>query len=117
MLEVLEAQGKRQAPGSQTTFNTTIQRDLSAGGMASNAVAAAGSPTRLMSFISDTVDNIRYGRNTDQMARILTDPRSVDLMRQLAKEAPTSARAAALTGQILALQAGVNAGEPNMPNR
>jgi len=101
MLEVMEAQGKRQAPGSQTAANLRIEGDLAAGGMGT-PLAALGSPSKALSIIGDAYDNFRFGKNTEEMARILTDPKSVELMRQLAKEAPTSAKAAALTVQLLA---------------
>ena len=101
MLEVLEATGKRHAPGSQTAANLRTEGALSAGGAASIPVTVA-TPNKLMGAIGEWYDNFRFGKNTAEMAKILTDPRSVELMQQLAKEAPTSARASALVGQIIA---------------
>lgn len=101
LLEVLEATGKRHAPGSQTAANLRTEGALSAGG-AGSIPAAVASPNRAMSAIGEWYDNFRFGKNTAEMAKILTDPKSVELMTALAKEAPTSARASALVGQIIA---------------
>ena len=100
MLEVMEAQGKRHAPGSQTAQNLRIEGELSGAGLGA-IPAYAASPNRIMSVVADAYDKFRFGKDTAEMARILTDPKSVELMRQLAKEAPTSAKAAALTAQII----------------
>lgn len=116
LLEVLEAHGKRQAPGSQTAFNQQLQSELSASGLGA-AGAAPLSPQWALGLIGRAYDSFRFGKNTEEMARILTDPKSVDLMVKLAKEAPHSARAAALTAQVIAGQAGVNSGEPSSTSR
>jgi hypothetical protein len=107
MLQVLEAQGKRHAPGSQTAFNQKTQARLSAGGLGA-IPASAASPNKALSIVGEAYDSFRFGKNTEDMARILTDPKSVDLMRKLALEAPTSGKAASITAQIIAFQAGVN---------
>lgn len=116
LLEVFEAQGKRLAPGSPTAQNLRLEGQLSGGG-AGTVAAQAASPGRAMSFIADAYDNFRFGKNTEEMARILTDSKSVDLMRQLAKEAPTSAKAAMLTAQIISGQAPLNAADASNTNR
>lgn len=105
LLEVLEAQGKRHAPGSQTAQNLRVEGQLSMGG-AGALPATVASPNKAMSMIGEWYDNFRFGKNTEEMARILTDPNSVMLMRKLASEAPNSARAAALTAQIIASGSG-----------
>ena len=110
MLEVFEATGKRHAPGSQTAFNEKIVSELSRGG------TKIGNVTEALGTISRWYDNFRFGKNTDQMAQILTDPRSVDLMRKLAKEAPDSAKASALVAQIFASQPALTSGEPSNTN-
>lgn len=116
MLEVLEAQGKRQAPGSQTAFNQKIQGDLASGG-AATPLAAMASPSKAMGMIGQAYDDFRYGKNAEEMAKILTDPRSVEKMRALAKEAPTSARAAMLTAELLAFQQPGSVAPPSTPDR
>jgi len=70
-----------------------------------------------MNVIGQAYDNFRFGKNTEQMAQILTDPRSVHLMKKLALETPVSSRATALTTQILSFQAPQSVETVNMPNR
>ena len=112
LLEVMEATGKRQAAGSQTAQNLGIGSELSSGGLLS-AATAVPKP----SLIADAYKSFRYGRNTEEMAKILTDPKSVELMRQLAKEAPQSAKATALVSEIIALQAPSTVSQQNSSNR
>lgn len=100
MLDVMEAQGKRMAPGSQTAQNLKLADELSKGGYGTT-LALIPSPGRLSTFIYDQYQNFRYGKNTTEMAKILTDPKSVELMQKLAHEAPNTAKAQALTAQIL----------------
>lgn len=104
LLDVLEATGKRHAPGSQTAFNQQLAGELSAGGLGA-IPASIASPQKAMSLIGNAYDNFRFGKNTEEMARLLTDPRSVDLMVKLAKEAPGSAKASAIVAQILSANA------------
>lgn len=111
LLDVLEATGKRQAPGSQTAFNQQLAGELSAGGIGT-VPAAIASPQKAMSVIGNAYDNFRFGKNTEEMARLLSDPKSVELMAKLAKEAPSSAKASALVAQILA----ANAATSNAPS-
>lgn len=105
MLEVFEAQGKRLAPGSNTARDLQTAENLAATGLG-GAPAAAASPLRMGTIVYDWYQNFRYGKNTAEMANILTDPKSIDLMRQLARETPTSAKATALTAQIVSGSAG-----------
>lgn len=100
MLDVFEAQGKRLAPGSNTPRDLRTAENLSAAGLGS-APAAMGSPGYLSTAVYNWYQNYRYGKNTAEFARILTDPKSIDLMRQLAREAPTSAKATALVAEIV----------------
>ncbi len=116
MLEVMEAQGKRNAPGSQTAQNLMVESELAKGGYGSS-LALIPSPGRMATFVYDWYQNFRFGKNTDQMAQILTNPKSVDLMRQLAKEAPYSAKATALTAQIIASQSPSTGDEQSNTNR
>lgn len=103
MLEVMEAQGKRLPAGSNTARDIRMAENLSAAGGAA-PVMVAGSPTKWGSIIYDWYQNFRYGKNTAEMARILTDPKSIEVMQALAKEAPNTAKAQALVGQIIAAE-------------
>ncbi len=99
-LEIAEATGKRQPVGSQTAFNTQAMGALSGGG-AGRAPALVASPNRLFSAVGDWYDQFRYGKNTAQMADILTNPQSIGLMQELAHTAPRSAKAQMLTGLLV----------------
>lgn len=94
MLEVLEAQGKRQGPGSQTEFNKQISGQLSSGNL-----SPVTAPTR---FIGEWYQNFRYGKNADVMAKILSDPKSVDKLKQIAISNPNNAKTQALVAEIIA---------------
>lgn len=99
-LEVMEAQGKRHAPGSMTEFNRQTAGALSSAG-AGAVPAAAVSPGRASTLIYDWYQNFRYGKNTQEMAKILTDPDSVMLMKELARTKPDTALARMIAGQIV----------------
>lgn len=111
-LDVMEAQGTRHAAGSMTEFNRQTAGALSAGG-AGSVPAAAMSPGRATTAVYDWYQRFRYGKNTEEMARILTDPESVMLMKELAKTKPDSAIARAIVGQIVTQNAPVS----ESPNR
>lgn len=98
-LQVMEAQGKRNAPGSLTAFNEQLKKGLAQEG-AGGVLATAASPSRAMSIAKDWYDAYRYGKNTADIARILTDPKGVEILRELAITAPTSARAGVLVGAL-----------------
>lgn len=112
MLEVMEAQGKRLAPGSNTARDIRTGENLGAAGLG-GAPAVAASPTRLGSIVYDWYQNFRFGKNTAEMARVLTDPKSVELMQRLAKEAPDTAKSAAMVGQIISGSATGDASNTN----
>ncbi|CAB4122065.1 hypothetical protein UFOVP20_50 [uncultured Caudovirales phage] len=103
-LDIMGAQGKRQPVGSQTSFNTQMQADLKTGGVASL-------PTMVTkpSAIKTLYEDFRYGKNTQELARLLTDPDSVNLMKQLAKTNPNTAKAQAI---VDTLAGGVIASKP-----
>lgn len=103
LMNVLEAQGRRRPVGSPTAFNEQELRALSGGG----GVLARGG-----SFVSSTggalaqwLDDFRLGRNSQRMAELLTEPDSVDKLRQLARLDPKSRKAQALAITLLGLTA------------
>ena len=95
MLEVMDAQGKRQAAGSLTAANVEMQSALKEGGLG----AAAKIPFR-PSLMATAYENWRYGRNTAQLADLLTDPDSVKMIQRLAKTNPNTAKAQAIVDTI-----------------
>lgn len=82
LLDVFEAQGQRLLPGSPTSFNQqlagTLEKNLGRG---------------LKSFGTDLWANWNIQRRSQELARILTDPEGVALLRQLAVTGPNTARA------------------------
>lgn len=100
MLDVMEAQGKREPPGSRTEFNKQISEGLSGGGIGSTT-AAVLSPGYWGTVVKDWYDKFRYGSNSKQMATLLTDPESVTKLRALANLAPNDTKATQLVSSLL----------------
>lgn len=103
-LDVTSAQGKRQPIGSQTSFNAQMQQELKGGG-----IGAAPSVVVRPSAIKQWYEDFRYGKNTEQLAKMLTDPDSVNLLKQLSKTGPNTAKAQAI---VDTLAGGVIASKP-----
>jgi hypothetical protein len=95
VLDVLNAQGKRQAAGSQTSFNEMFKAGLGEGGAFTLAKALVKP-----SGLANAYEQFRMGSNSQTLARLLTDPDSVKLLQDLAKTAPTSAKAQVLTNTL-----------------
>lgn len=92
-LDILEAQGKRLPANSATEFNKQLSQDLATG-----TVKFTVKP---LGALQEAYERWRYGANTSELARILTDPKSVDLIKKLAFEKPSTARAAAIAAAIV----------------
>jgi hypothetical protein len=101
LLDVLSATGTRQPKGSLTAFNALEVSSMSNSGLMDIATKGA-SPGKWMSFANDTFKAWSLGRNLDQIARILTDPRSGDALRQIVRIPAGSDRALVMTGRIIA---------------
>jgi hypothetical protein len=85
LLDVLEATGTRQNVGSRTAYNAEINKAQGAGGLVRDATKIAGNPTKLAQPLIDKYEQWKLGRNLSQLADILTDQRSVGLLRNLAR--------------------------------
>lgn len=96
MLDVFEAQGTRSPAGSLTATNLQSQKELTGFG-----VGVAADPAKWLPAMRDFYDNFRFGKNTEEMARILVDPNSVAKMRKLAMLNPSSPSARYLVSQIV----------------
>lgn len=106
-LDILSATGQRQRIGSQTAFNSEVQDVLRRGGAlgeAANAVATGG--VKLPGRIKDAYEQWRLGRNTEQIARLFTDPEAINMFRALGRAAPGSSSADAIAMRLtnIALQ-------------
>ena len=103
-LDVMQATGERQRLGSLTSFNTEALANMKNGGaanLAAEAVTTAG--IQLPRRIREAFQRWNLGQNTDEVARILTDPKSADLFRHLATTNPTSTKAAALAARLASI--------------
>lgn len=100
-LEVMEATGRRPNIGSPTAFVQADQQALRNGGMlqeVAKAVPQLGST--VLRRLKDFSDQFNTGRNTAQIARILTDPASGAVLERLAKEPQGSVGAANLAFRL-----------------
>lgn len=102
LLDIMAATGTRQPKGSLTAFNQLEVQSMSTGGL--QELASKGlSPGKWMSFANDAFKSWSLGRNLDQIARIITDPRSGDALRQIVRIPPGSDRALVMAGRLIAL--------------
>lgn len=85
LLEVLEATGTRQNIGSRTAYNAELLKGQSASGVAGETAKAATNPLRGAQFLADRYERYRLGRNLNELANILTDPNSGNLLRAIAR--------------------------------
>lgn len=88
LLENLEATGRRKPVGSPTDMNTAIRQDLRSGGIVGETMATVGSPAKWATKVMDTYQSWRLGRNTEELARIFTDPQAGKLLSRLAMLKP-----------------------------
>lgn len=105
-LDVVAATGQRQRMGSPTAFNQELQDVLRRGGAIGEAanIAATGG-IKLPGRIKDAYEQWRLGKNTEQIARLITDPNALPLFRRLAQEAPGSSRAQAMAARLTSMAA------------
>lgn len=103
LLDIMEATGTRQNIGSRTAYNVEALKEFAAAG-GSAAGTAAKSGARLLDFAKPVIDafnNYKLGRNLNELAGILTDRRSVNMLRDLAGARPNTVREANLVRGIL----------------
>lgn len=96
MLDVMEAQGKRQPMGSATAFNQMIQEEFKQGGLG-QAGALVTKPSR----ISTAYDEYRMGKNAQLLAKLLTDPDGINKLKEISNTAPNSAKTRLLVNSLL----------------
>jgi hypothetical protein len=96
-LDVLETTGQRPQPGSTTSFNQEIARDLKAGSVAGDmATAAKTGGLSLVKRFTDFRERLNLGQNTAQIAAILTRPDAGRVLARLARRPVGSSRAGVL---------------------
>lgn len=101
LLDIMAATGARQPKGSLTAFNALEIQSMSNSGLASLAAKGA-SPGKWMSLANDTFKAWSLGRNLDQIARIITDPRARNAFNQIVRIPPGSDRALVMAGRLIA---------------
>lgn len=100
LLDIVSATGARQPKGSLTAFNDLEVKAMSGSGLA--ALAAKGaSPAKWWSAASDAYKSWSTGRNLDQLATILTSPRSAGALKLVSRIPPSSDRAAIIAGGLV----------------
>lgn len=92
-LEIVEATGTRQRIGSRTAFNAEDIKAMSEGRVMSEVGKVGVAPQRLLTALGDVWGRWQLGRNLGELAQILTDPASGNLLRAIASR-PTGSREA-----------------------
>lgn len=114
VLDVFEAMGRRQAPGSQTEFNRQLSTELQKGGKVGELAAAAASPAKWLGKAQELYDGWRYGRNTASLAEMLTAPDAAKRLTAIAKAPKGSAQSNGMAAAYL-LQAAGNQARERVP--
>jgi hypothetical protein len=115
-LEAAEATGTRQARGSLTAFNELDVKGLSGSGIIGEAVKTGLSPGKWWSVVNDKWSQWKLGNNLDELARILTDPKSAPVLKRIAGM-PKGGREAQYLVSRLILQAENAFVQPREPRR
>lgn len=84
-LDILEATGTRRGIGSSTTYNEQFLKEAAKGGIAGEIVKSGANPFSGAQRIVDRYQQWKLGRNLGQLANVLTDPRSANMLRAIAK--------------------------------
>jgi hypothetical protein len=103
-LEVMRATGWRQPIGSRTAFNAADLHALETGNIG-NILKEAASPERWLNLVHEYWGRWQAGRNMENLATILTDPRSGPILERLAQHDVGSQAAAILTARLIAIGA------------
>ena len=94
-LDIAEAQGQRMQANSATSFNDLMKQELGAG-----KVSKVLSPLKAFNKVVDWAENLQLNRNSEMLAKMLTDPDSVTKLQELAKTGPKSAKAQVLANTL-----------------
>ena len=100
-LDVFEAMGRRLAPGSPTEplrqFNATLGKGTALG----SAIATGASPAKWLDKASEIYRGWQYGRNSAELANMLTRPDAARALAQIAKHPPGSSTAQGMAALYL----------------
>ncbi|WP_131113087.1 hypothetical protein [Lichenihabitans psoromatis] len=110
-LDVFEAMGRRQAPGSMTEPNRQIAKELQKGTPVGEIAATIASPSKMMGKAQELYDNWRYGKNTAELAAALTRPDAAKVFAKIAHMGPSSTQARNMASAYLLNTAAQQAGK------
>ena len=97
MLETMQAQGQRVPAGSATTFNNLLTQEMESGGKG----AFLKFPLNIPSTVRNGIQAWELGKNTEMLAKMLTDPKSVEKLNELAKTKPDSRKARNIVNSVV----------------
>lgn len=117
LLDVLEATGTRQNVGSRTAYNTELLKEQSRSGLPVETVKAVANPLRGAQFLADKYERYQLGRNLEQLANVITDPRSGDLLRNIARVPTGSEQARALAVRLITYGESARSTPVEKPNK
>lgn len=100
-LDILEATGTRQNVGSRTAYNAELLKQQATGGLVGDAIKTGANPARFGQKFIDRYEQYKLGKNLGQLADILTDPRSANLLRSIAKNPANSSKALGAAYRLL----------------
>jgi hypothetical protein len=97
MLETMQAQGQRVPAGSSTTFNNLLTQEMESGGKGAFMKYVTSLPT----MAREGIQAWELGKNTEMLAKMLTDPKSVEKLNELAKTKPDSRKARNIVNSVV----------------
>jgi hypothetical protein len=97
MLETMQAQGQRVPAGSATTFNNLLTQEMESGGKGAFMKYVTSLPT----MAREGIQAWELGKNTEMLAKMLTDPKSVEKLNELAKTKPDSRKARSIVNSVV----------------
>lgn len=104
-LKFVEAQGRRQPIGSNTSFNQQLLEGMKRGTPTQEITTAAlGAGTQIPARAREAMERWRLGTGVAEIADLLTNPRAGDMFRVMARM-PTGSREAAIIAAKLAFMA------------
>lgn len=114
LMRVFQATGSRLPANSRTAFNTAFGQELTRGTPLGSLGSLLLSPGEAAGTVRSFYADFRLGRNSAELARIITDPASGPLLQRLAMGGPLDDMIAVAT--TLINQAGGTIGGQNFNN-
>ena len=97
MLETMQAQGQRVPAGSATTFNNLLTQEMESGGKGAFMKYVTSLPT----MAREGIQAWELGKNTEMLAKMLTDPKTVEKLNELAKTKPDSRKSRNIVNSVV----------------